>query len=334
MEKGSRFQQEGHRNTIIRTRIIPSRATSTLRFQLTGKTPVTAWAAWLAVLTDGFEAVHQVWERVDPDTLNAAGLKHPLAALIEGWLIGPPVEADERETGILPATLASVRDADDPASLFDLGEREKVSGFTPHPIEQAYLPGLTLVGNEIVPAMPLLMWDASTEGGPRRGKGAPLPLRIWIEAVLALPTHERFSPRRVAVRYGDLTGWLMPNVEYRQPRLSGDPGGLAPRPTICACPGSYPMVQAAAGRLLSCGICPASGMPMTIWLHSRSAFLLVSMHKGRLSTVRPCAGWGSNPRCAIGPNSGCVGCGIATEPAMAATFSRRALVLRGTIKTD
>ena len=190
------------------------------------KDAVTAWAAWLAVLTDGFEAVHQVWERVDPDTRNAAGLKHPLAALIEGWLIGPPVEADERETGILPATLASVRDADDPASLFDLGEREKVSGFTPHPIEQAYLPGLTLVGNEIVPAMPLLMWDASTEGGPRRGKGAPLPLRIWIEAVLALPTHERFSPRRVAVRYGDLTGWLMPNGEYRQRDFPAIQGAL------------------------------------------------------------------------------------------------------------
>lgn len=147
---------------------------------------------------------------------DGAGLKHPLAALIEGWLIGPPVEADERETGIIPATLASVRDADAPASLFDLREHEKVPGFTPHPIEQAYLPGLTPVGNEIAPAMPLLMWDASTEGGPRRGKGAPLPLRIWIEAVLAFPTHERFSPRRVAVRYGDLTGWLMPNGEYRQ----------------------------------------------------------------------------------------------------------------------
>ena len=161
-------------------------------------------------LIAGFEAVHTIWEAGPTD-----GLKHPLAALIEGWLLRP-VEADCRETAILPATLANVRDANAPATLFDLSEHERAPGFTPHPIERAYLPDLAPAGNEIAPALPLLMWDTSTEGGPRRGKGAPLPLRIWIEAVLALPTHERFSTRRVSVHYGDLTGWLMPNGEYRQ----------------------------------------------------------------------------------------------------------------------
>lgn len=167
------------------------------------------------VYISGFRAVHEAWERLT-DKLRD-GLKHPLAALIEGCLIGDPVEADGRETGILPATLAAVREADGPAALFDLGEYERAPGFTPHPIAQAYLPGLAPSGDEIAPAMPLLMWDASTEGGPRPGKAAPLPLRIWIEAVLALPTADRFGIRRpVAVRFGDLVDWLMPNGEYRQ----------------------------------------------------------------------------------------------------------------------
>ncbi len=169
-------------------------------------------AALTQMIIAGLEAIQRLWECVDNQDL-----KHPLAALIEGWLIGDPVEADGRETGILPATLAAVREADGPAALFDLGEYEKAPGFTPHPIAQAYLPGLAPVGDEIAPAMPLLMWDASTEGGPRPGKAAPLPLRIWIEAVLALPTADRFGIRRpVAVRFGDLVDWLMPNGEYRQ----------------------------------------------------------------------------------------------------------------------
>ena len=166
-------------------------------------------------LIDGFEAVDTLWEIVSPEKRETAELKHPLAALIEGWLLRP-VEADERATGILPATLAAVREADGPAEFFDLGEYEKKAGFAPHPIAQAFLPDLAPVGNEIVPAMPLVMWDASTQGGPRPGKGAPLPLRIWIEAVLALPTADRFGTRRVSVRYGDLVDWLMPNGEYRK----------------------------------------------------------------------------------------------------------------------
>ena len=94
------------------------------------KDAVTAWAAWLAVLTDGFEAVHQVWERVDPDTRNAAGLKHPLAALIDGWLREQlrKAEAPER-TKVLTAgrdNIARIPNTAKTAALATWEQRDEV----------------------------------------------------------------------------------------------------------------------------------------------------------------------------------------------------------------
>ena len=145
------------------------------------------------------------------------GLLHPLAALIEGWLLKRPVEPDKRATAIMPATLSRVRDVvDAPDALLDLADYEQAPGFAPRPELQGYLPGLTPERSELISPLPLLMWDGSTEGAPRRGKGAPLALRTWIEAVLSLPVDKRFAGRVVGIQWRDFTNWLMPNGEYRR----------------------------------------------------------------------------------------------------------------------
>ena len=151
----------------------------------------------------GIRAAHTLWKSLP----EYHGLDHPLSALIKAWLLRP-VEADRRATAIIPATLSSVRDVvKTPDALFDLADYDEATGFTPHSELQAHLPGLAPVGPEIISPLPLLIWDSSTEGSPRRGKGAPLALRSWIEPVLSLPTAERFGIRTVEIAWGDFTNW-------------------------------------------------------------------------------------------------------------------------------
>ena len=166
----------------------------------------------------------------DRDIMAGLDRGNPAETLVKAWL-RRPVEADKRATAIMPATLSRVRDVvETPDGLFDLADYDEATGFMPRPELQAHLPGLMSESPEILSPLPLLMWDASTEGGPRRGKGAPLALRSWIEPVLSLPTAERFGIHTVEIAWGDFTNWLMPNGEYRQHNYPAIQRALADRP--------------------------------------------------------------------------------------------------------
>ena len=49
----------------------------------------------------GFNVAHVIWESIPKEQREKSQLKHPLAALIEGYL-NPPIKPDKRETGIMP----------------------------------------------------------------------------------------------------------------------------------------------------------------------------------------------------------------------------------------
>ena len=170
--------------------------------------------AWEKYWETGFTGAHTAFRKAQD---AGADIKHPLAALIKGWLVDRPVPPDKRATAIIPATLSRVRDVvAAPAALFDLPDYEQTPGFAPRPELQGYLPGLAPDHSEWTSPLPLLMWDASTEGGPKRGKGAPLALRTWIEAVLSLPVDMRFVIRVVETEWREFTNWMMPNGRYQR----------------------------------------------------------------------------------------------------------------------
>ena len=151
-------------------------------------------------LIAGFEAVHTIWQSVDP--AQRAGLDHPLAMLIEGWMDDRPVEPDKRATAFMPnATRVSsitVLPADD-GTLFDLDAWAPTTDAIGAQ-DQAVLPGLE-PGPSLIHALPLYLYDGTGAPIYQGGGGAALPLRIWVEVVTAVRIEERERGRSVPIPF-------------------------------------------------------------------------------------------------------------------------------------
>ena len=151
-------------------------------------------------LIAGFEAVDMIWQSADP--AQRAGLDHPLAMLIKGWMDDRPVEPDKRATAIMPnatrVTNITVLSADD-CTLFDLDTwvptTEAIGAQ-----DQAVLPGLES-GSSLIPALPLYLYDGTGAPISQGGGGAALPLRIWVEVVTAVRIEERERGRSIPIPY-------------------------------------------------------------------------------------------------------------------------------------
>ena len=143
------------------------------------------------------EAVHCVWK---------AG-PHPLAPLVAAWQIrSREVESNERPDPIFPAPMIMVRRDDARGGrifaratrVAKLGDEPQcLPGFQPAPGEGP--PG---------PALPLAIYDLG--GEPEVAKrGAPLPLRIFVEVVISVPQHERDPNRVVLLPPERVRDWLL-----------------------------------------------------------------------------------------------------------------------------
>ena len=176
-------------------------------------------AAWEFVLADAafIEEVHRVWSRATDDLGIRADdgkpLPHPLAPVIEGWLLRPvDVDLNRREDRILPSRLAQVQPGDRRApKLFSPAAHVAlVNG------KQQVLPGFEV---EIEgPALPLVLYDLG-EPNPHRGGGrsAPLALRLFVEAILGVPLEDRRRHQPVAM---ELTLRELRNRLYPGRRIS------------------------------------------------------------------------------------------------------------------
>lgn len=136
----------------------------------------------------GFEAVHWVWQQTN------GSLRHPLAALIEGWLQRPiPFETDPHRNGImpsgllprppsnrtLPAQLALLADDQLPA----LGRVERETGQLPLFAE--------LMAEHDLPVTPLLLANAAGFRSLQPGRGARLDKRLLVFGLLSMPRGNR-----------------------------------------------------------------------------------------------------------------------------------------------
>ena len=142
--------------------------------------------------------------------------RHPLTPLVRSWHRRPvAATANMRPDRIMPAQMAMVAPTHGRASRM-------LRLFSPaaHRRGQLVMSGFETAEND-GPALPLALYslgnDTPTRGG---GRGAPLALRLFIEAVLAAPYAERDNGQPVAL-----------SVPLRELLQRLYPGPRIPRPT-------------------------------------------------------------------------------------------------------
>ena len=129
--------------------------------------------------TANIATVHRVWKQ------NSHPLpSHPLTPLIKAWQRNQPrpVAYNNRPDRILPSRLG-MTDKQDKTSLKLFSPAAHAS-----PDGQQVLVGFE---QEVhTPVLPLALYDLGV-GKDAPGPGAPLPLRIWISAILSVPLEDR-----------------------------------------------------------------------------------------------------------------------------------------------
>ena len=160
----------------------------------------------------------------------------PLEILYLAWINRPKMVApNTRTTGrIIPSKLAHVAPGERQAGkLFTVAAHvarvAPETGVTPGQLalsgfqqsesakQQFVLPGFkdsTTIG----PCLPLALYDLGDAPATSRGPAAPLPLRLFVEAVLAVPMDSRDTQTPVAMRVtlSEMLDWLYPGP--RKPR--------------------------------------------------------------------------------------------------------------------
>jgi len=159
-------------------------------------------------------------------TLPRPRPEHPLHALVRSWQRRPKlVQRNKRLARTMPTGVSMAKDR---------------KGFLPpwyiNPYEdgQLALPGFGPDVQDLpTPALPLVLYDLGVgRGVEQRGRGAPLALRIWVEAVLSVNLSDRRHINGAATLEFPLKA-IYPNgipkrVEY-YPRLEAAQEALAKR---------------------------------------------------------------------------------------------------------
>ena len=155
-------------------------------------------------------------------------MEHPLEPLIQAWQTLPDdqrvrhVEPDHRMTRrVMPGKLGMV----------DVGHKQNGElwspaahvGSTRQPVlfepgtsatvtTEQMLPGFGDHRPDLTPALPLELWDLGAATATRgSGPGAPLPLRLFVESILAVPVSRRHGLNSFAIPLGVLKSRLYPN---------------------------------------------------------------------------------------------------------------------------
>lgn len=159
----------------------------------------------------GSEELKNLWERGPRDGRD----EFPLVPVVEAYLEQPQVvQHSKREKArIIPGKLGMVYPGDSRSNLFS--QAAYVSGGGK---DQLILPGFER-GDTVVPVLPLMLYDMGVaEEGLKRSSAAPLALRLFVEAILAVPMEHREGrrPRALQVPFREFLQWFYPGP--RKPR--------------------------------------------------------------------------------------------------------------------
>ncbi len=155
--------------------------------------------------------IGDLWESYRQAVDAGEDLRWPLAPIVRAWQQRPrPVKPSRRTTErVIPARLAmastpSQRNARllfSPAAHASYGPDGK----------QMVMPGFAKPDTPS-PALPLALYDLGAGPAISPGKGAPLALRMFVEAVLSVPMdeRERGQPVAMSVSLREFLAWLYP----------------------------------------------------------------------------------------------------------------------------
>ncbi len=150
------------------------------------------------------EELHSDWLAVPVDERQP----HSLVGLVKAWQHRPsPVEPNRRRDRTMPARLGMVERADSRAGRLFTPAMHTTDG-------QLILPGFGTHVTMPTPALPLALYDLGIgDAVERRGHGAPLALRLWVESVLSVRMADRMRDRPVVmtVTLRDLLRRLYPS---------------------------------------------------------------------------------------------------------------------------
>lgn len=157
-------------------------------------------------LEDGVVAIHKLWHTVKEEHKDE--FLHPIEPIVKEWLIDniPKIEPEKRkDTGIAPEGLRT-------ATRYKQSDALEV-GNLPTSSKELQLPLFAEIADtQIVPALPLELYEAVAGASQPAGRGAPISQRIFINALLAYPIGKRQDNAvKLTTTLRDIKKWLYPN---------------------------------------------------------------------------------------------------------------------------
>ena len=168
-----------------------------------------------SAVISSLEQIHVMWTRLPEEDRPV----HPLGPIVSAWQkrISTMSYDTRRTRRILPGQLAMVESGHPKAGYLWASAAHSPDG-------QHVLPGFGPVAPSQTPALPLSLFDLGAgRGVSPGGHGAPLPLRIFIESILAVPVANRTGVVELKMTMRELGERLYPGT--RSPR----PSELRPR---------------------------------------------------------------------------------------------------------
>lgn len=167
------------------------------------------------------DAVHAVWRKVRAARQkhgHGNKTQHPLVPFIELWQRA--AKPDTRRSALFPSESIDPREAYT-LSLPDVPTSPDMP-LGPIP-DTLYLAGLVPLGTTPGRPASLSLYDRSEGLSSQRGPGAPMALRVFVEAMTLLWQGERRGRRRVRLTLRDVRDWLYPNhpERYEAKRIVG-----------------------------------------------------------------------------------------------------------------
>ena len=163
----------------------------------------------MIVAEDVAISIGAIWDEYCGAVDAGQDVRWPLAPLVNAWQQRPrPVEPNRRLTDrVIPARLAMADTSNNPRLLFSPAAHAE---YGPEG-EQLVMPGFANVDTPS-PALPLALYDLGAGPTISPGRGAPLALRMFVEAVLSVPMQERErgQPVAMSVSLREFLKWLYP----------------------------------------------------------------------------------------------------------------------------
>ena len=161
----------------------------------------------ISISEEGVVAVHKLWHTVEKE--HKGKFAHPLEPLVKEWIIDniPKIKPEKRkDTGIAPEGLRT-------ATRYKQSDALEVGDLPTCSKELQQLPLFAEIPDtQIVPALPLELYEAVAGSLHPAGRGAPISQRIFINALLAYPIGKRQDNAvKLTTTLRDIKTWLYPN---------------------------------------------------------------------------------------------------------------------------